>query len=293
VRAWLVVALAGCGRIAFDAHGHPSDGAAVDTSGDARCELGPWGTPVPVVELNTGSEEAEPTVTADELTMAFESNRVGVMARGLWVSRRLAKTDPWGTAMPISEVDTPADENGPDLTSDGVHLNYTSSETGSAVLQTSMRNSAGSFTPEGSLSIVGDDVTPRYAPDVRADGLELYYGLDLDIAVATRTTTTMPFTLVRELDELDDPSTDGSPTISNDGHEIYFQSYRTGTGAIFRARREATGAPFGAPIEQTSLVPPGAAEVGTPELSADGLTLYYYAEVAGTDDLYMAQRSCL
>jgi Tol biopolymer transport system component len=98
---------------------------------------------------------------------------------------------------------------------------------------------------------------------------------------------------VRELDEVNVPATDSSPSITADGLELFFDSYRNGPAAIFTASRADTSSMFSNLTELTSLpmVATGIA-AGGPEISADGRTLYYWVNVNPQIELYAVTRSC-
>lgn len=100
---------------------------------------------------------------------------------------------------------------------------------------------------------------------------------------------TRPFlTPLVALTVLNYPGEDDDPTLPADQLEIYFTSDRTGGGDIYRSSRASTTAAWSAPAEVTELSTP--ATEGTPEISADGLTLYLTREV-GTYDLYVSTRT--
>jgi len=89
------------------------------------------------------------------------------------------------------------------------------------------------------------------------------------------------------------PTSIWSPALSADGYTLYFAGANSGAvESLFRAARNDHGPSFGNVTRVPSPVPSG--PVGTPWLSADGLSLYFYATQAsgtGERDLYVSSRA--
>jgi len=91
-----------------------------------------WDPPTPVTELNTSVDEGWPTLTADGLTIYFESNRVAGQA-DIYQATRAALDQPFGPATPVVELSDPMFEDGdPDLSSDGRRMLIGSKRQGGA-----------------------------------------------------------------------------------------------------------------------------------------------------------------
>lgn len=94
--------------------------------------------------------------------------------------------------------------------------------------------------------------------------------------------------------ELSSADSDDDPTLTADLLEIYFDSDRPATGAaagdIWVARRNSTSEPFGAPQLVTELA--SVADDTSPEVTPDGLTLYFASDRVETNnrDLYVTTR---
>lgn len=301
----VVLAVAGCGRLGFDAS-RGSDDAAGDSVGDDGdalgdaaipiCHTGTWGTPQVIASTVTGSEEGDPGISEDERTLYFESNRAPSAGRAIWVTTRPSKADAFGAPQLVVELDTAADDYDPMLSRDGLTLMYGSLSSGTRQVWVATRSSStGLFSTMMQLPIIGDTVI-RGAPDLSLDGLRLYYGRDLEVAFASRADTSSDFTFVRELDEVNVPQTDGNPSATADGLELFFDSYRNSSnGGVFTASRADPASPFGTTRELTERVAaiPTATGAGSPAIAADGRTLYFWAKVgAGQLDLYTSTRSC-
>ena len=105
----------------------------------------------------------------------------------------------------------------------------------------------------------------------------------------------LPFTNITPLAEVNDPmASEDDPSLTADLLEIYFDSDRTATGAamgdIWVAKRASTADPFGAPALVTELA--SLSDDTTPEVSADGLTMYFASDrlTANDRDIYVTTR---
>ena len=291
-RCWLFIGLvAGCGRFGFA--DRTSDARSdIGLTDGAICHTGAWSAPQLVPGLATGAEENGPWISADETTIYFESNRVGGQARAVWMATRASKTDSFGTPTVVPNVDSAMDEGDPELTADGLTLYFLSRISGSDAVYVATRPTLGdAFTIQGPMTIAGS-TAPSSGPALSGDELTFYYTKDLlQIAFATRPDRSSGFTFVRELSEVNAPQTDGDASITADGLELFFDSYRSAPGAVFVATRTSTTDMFSAPVEVTGLVASGH-YAGTPQISSDGRTLYYAANPTTQVDLYFATRDC-
>jgi Tol biopolymer transport system component len=93
---------------------------------------GTFGTPAPVVDLNTAAGETHPFISRDGLEMYFTSNRAGTLgSNDLWVSTRPSTSDPWSTPVNLGPiVNSVADDSGPALSFKGTELYFTSTRLG-------------------------------------------------------------------------------------------------------------------------------------------------------------------
>ncbi len=294
--AAVLVVAAGCGRFGFGSSGiTDGDGGTdtVDTSTDALtpvCHTGTWGTPAPITNTVTTSEEAYPSISDDELTLFFASNRTPSQARALWFTKRGSTAEPFGIPERMSELDDAADDRDPAISSDGETLYFSSKRTGMDAVFVASRVGGDTFAVAGEVTFQNDIVAfPRYGPDLAADGT-MFLAHDLDVGIATRVDKST-YTFDRELDELNAPETDGSPSITADGLELFFESYRTGIAAIFVATRSDTSKVF-SNLTELSNLPAGMLAAGTPDISRDGRTLYYFINDGSQLDLYSVTRSC-
>ena len=127
------------------------------------------------------------------------------------------------------------------------------------------------------------------------DGLELIYDDDFrtdapsDLYRVTRTSTTVPFGAATAIAELVLPGArDYAPKLTADGLEIFFTRLEGGVRSLWHARRASPGASFGAPAPIVMSGTRDEDSVGVP--SADGLTLFFARQLAGTWTIHRAQR---
>jgi Tol biopolymer transport system component len=111
-----------------------------------------------------------------------------------------------------------------------------------------------------------------------------------DVYQATRPTTSVPFGVATPIAELNTTSNDGAVSITDDGLEVVFFSNRTGPYDIYHARRASTAAAFPMPTLALTTMAPGFRDA--PEVSADGLAIYY-TYGSGTRDIHRASRTNL
>ena len=130
-------------------------------------------------------------------------------------------------------------------------------------------------------------------PSLTADLLELYFNRAQDIYVATRASTSSPWSTPVLVTELSSPSFETTPEIAGDGLSITFASDRTGgLGGldIYVATRSTRAAPWGAPVPIDALDSP--LLDGAAYFTADGTTAVIGTDrKANTDhDLYWSVR---
>jgi len=147
-----------------------------------------------------------------------------------------------------------------------------------------------------------DDATPS----ISADGLELYfcsnrpggYG-NVDIWVSRRITTKDDWEMPVNLGStVNGTASEGSPSISANGLELFFNSNRAGglgNRDLYVARRATTHDAWGEPFNLGPLVNMSSADYA-PSLSTDGLTLYFDSNRSGgygTGDIWLTTRATL
>jgi len=249
--------------------------------------------------VNSVDAEYDPSISADELELYFNSYRPGGLGQAdLWVTTRKTKRDPWG--MPVNlgpTVNSSAPDNAPCISADGLSLYFASGRSGGyggRDLWVTMRKSKSD--PWNNPTNLGPTVNSQcdeHGPYVSTDGLSLYFSEypdeserpggsgKSDIWVTTRKTIATPWGKPVNLGPtVNSPTWDESPSISSDGLSLYFNSYRAGvlgTGEdsdIWVTMRKTKDEPWGTPV---NLGPPvnSPGWEANPDLSRDGSILYF------------------
>jgi Tol biopolymer transport system component len=91
-----------------------------------------------------------------------------------------------------------------------------------------------------------------------------------------------------QLYELSSVETEDDPTVTDDLLDIYFNSYRSGSGDIWHASRASASAAWGQLVNVSAL---NTSDVdNTPRISGDGRVMYMSRETYGVRDIYVTTR---
>lgn len=288
----VVVLIAGCGRWHFDATGGEGDAALDDGVPDAAvCVPGaPFGTPVPIAELNTSSADGTLRLSPDELSGYFWSRRSGT-AR-IFHASRSALGQPF-TATQVTGLTTADHDLDPSLATDGSLLVFRHNTPGDE-LWTARRVDAVTFASPLVMSNL-NLASVEQQPFVQGAAETLVFSSDrnggnFDLWLSTRSGT-MFGTPVRMLELNSGSSAEGDPVLSSDGLSIYFRSDRPGGPGqfdIYVATRPTTSTTFGVPV----LVPNvnSATDDGPSWVSPDDCRLYLSSDRGGNNDIFVATR---
>ena len=129
--------------------------------------------------VNTADREHLPTLTQDELSIVFSSNRAGGEGESdLWTAQRASRSDAFGVPVALSEINTAGDETGPSLSPDGLTLFFVSDDAsglGSEDIWMATRPDAnGPFEAPVNVAEVNSDGS-EIDPAISADGRELFF----------------------------------------------------------------------------------------------------------------------
>ena len=204
----------------------------------------PWGEPVNLgPTVNSSAWDAEPAISADGLSLYFDSGRTGGHGeQDIYVTTRPSKNDPWGTPVNLGEpVNTSSQDSEPFITADGLELYFVSYRPdgyGESDIYMTKRPSKGD--PWGEPVNLGPIInTPGWegTPYLSSDGLKLFhYGFaregaigPVDIWMSSRATKDDEWANCVVLGpEVNSPAVDTNPCLSYDGSILYFQSLRSG-----------------------------------------------------------------
>lgn len=314
----LVVAIAGCGRIAFDPLSSPGDASSADASNDAPAsDAGvdapmvppdaasdaaplpdaPFGPPVLVTELSSPAFDDDPTLTDDQLEIFFASNRVGGRSGDLWTATRPSTSDPWNAPIPIEALNTTTNDACPSISPDGLTLFFCHAVAGETDLYYSVRATRSSpWAPRMPIPELANVGSEEIGPSLTADAKTIYFASDrtgdFELYVATRPLVTVPWGAPVGIAELSSPLIDTAPTIADDGLTLWFASSRAGTLGrqdVYVAARAGPGDPF----VSTNVTEINTADSETdPWISPDGRTLYFArVDAAGDSEIFVAERT--
>jgi len=241
----------------------------------------PWGVPENLGEpVNSIVLEVGPSLSVNGQQLFFSSNRpssadeVGVCGGGaataprnfcdndIYMSKRVCGSDGcrWGAPENLGPgVNTPLFEGGQAFWGGSIYFNRGSTANPLA--------GAPDPGPPGDIyaSRLGLEVTP-------GEGASFEFGTAEPVA------------------ELNSASVDQRPAFSIDGREVFFTSARSGTPDIWVSRRRTILSPWSAPARLSVINTDNAQELH-PALSADGTTLYFSSNRAGSPDLYVSRRT--
>ena len=137
----------------------------------------PWGTAVPTWDVNSGNSESSPSISADGLTLIFDSTRLpGLGNYDLWQATRPSTDAPWNSPSNMNApFNTEYGDGTPSLSADGLTLIWASWRPGSngqSDIWLSSRETASMpwSTPRRLSAAVNtefDDLSPEFSADGR------------------------------------------------------------------------------------------------------------------------------
>lgn len=271
-----------------------------------------WSEPVnlgPVV--NSSAADNNPTLSADELSLYFASDRPGGLGgTDIWVARRASPDAPWGIPVHLgAPVSSPSADGGPVLSADGHLLFIHSNRPGGygandiwVARRADPNDDAGWEAPVNLGSDVNtpdEEQAPAYVQSEHGGTLYFNRGnqivsqSDLYRAVVKHNGQTGgPGTAVTELN--DPTASDAGSTVRADGREILFSTRAGGVGGtdIWVSTRQSVNDPWSAPVNWEG--PPFNTAVAEqqPDLSHDGRTLLFSSNRpggSGGNDIWMSR----
>jgi hypothetical protein len=272
-----------------------------------------WSAPVNLgPDVNSPVADQNPGVSADGLTLYFQSNRPGGLGDfDIWVTRRASRDSPWEPPVNVGHpVNTPFFDAGPSLSPDGhllfIHSNRPGTMGGNDIW---MARRSGSKDEEDwetpvnlgpDVNTTDDDNGADYVPSDGGGALYFNRGnIALQLADLYRVglkrdgRTEGP---AQPVTELNAPGfNDNAPTLRADAREILFTSNRPGgVGAadIWVSTRQSANQLWSPPVNAgPPLNTPFADQ--HPELTQDARTLFFSSGRPGGSggfDLWMSTR---
>jgi hypothetical protein len=182
------------------------------------------------ITSGAGSVFKFPTLTADALTMFFESDPGGIFK--VMVATRTTVAAPFSASGPVAAVNAGPDDSQPFVLPDGNTLYFMSTRGNGSTsdLYRTARDTTGQFTPPTLVTTVNTPST-EYAPVLTPDELVLYYASDhpgepakgqLDIWMTKRVSRDASFEPPVNVQELNTAGNEIPDWISPDRCRLYF-----------------------------------------------------------------------
>lgn len=195
---------------------------------------------------------------------------------------------------PVANINSDYDDGGPEISSDGLALYFQSNRAGGEggfdIYVAQRANTTDAWgTPKqlgpGTINTNANEV----GSSIAADGLTLIFSADrttpnaYDLYIATRTSVADDWgTAVRMGSIINTEFDEGGPSLSSDGLTLFFHSDRKGgrgLSDIYMATRSVPTGPWDS-VANLATINSTAFDVA-PEISQDGLTLYFHSDRAG------------
>ena len=258
-----------------------------------------FGTPTKVLNVNTSSREFNPSISADGLSLFFNSNRPGgIGGIDMWVTTRETTDDPWGTPVNLGPtINTPFGDYGPRISADGLSLYFDTRQSGASGAIDDIWVATRATTDDDWGNPVNLGPTVNSSSDdcyqsISADELALYFSSNrsggygnYDLWVTMRETTDEDWgTPVNLGPTVNSSAYEVDTGISADGRALFFASDRSGgyggAADIWVTKRATTDDPWGEPVNLGPTVNSSATE-DYPIVSADGSTLFFRHSLSG------------
>jgi Tol biopolymer transport system component len=275
----------------------PGPGATTTTGAGGAVPLGPFGAPQPVVELNSGAGEDDPTLTGDLLEIYFQSNRNGGLGSGdIWRATRASVVDAWSAPAFVAELSTISVETTPEIALDGLTIWVTSNVAGGPDIYRSTRATRSDAWSQPVLEAALSSSEDDYHGNISSDGLTIFIssrrgGLNVtDLFYATRPNVGAPWSVPLAIAELNTAFIETEPHSDDAQTLLYFTSDGPGQGAtdIWQSTRAMPNGAWGAPsgVDELNTM----YNEGDAWLAPDGKTLFMSSDRNGASELFVATR---
>jgi Tol biopolymer transport system component/tetratricopeptide (TPR) repeat protein len=196
-----------------------------------------WGSPENLgPEVNTENNDATACISADGLTLYFNSNRPGGHGKAdIYITTRATRGQPWGEAVNIGQlINSPDEDAFPWIVTDGLELYFDSTRPGGYGRKDIwVAKRATENDPWGEPENLGSNInSPSYdgLTCISADGLWLFFHSErpggygsADIWMTRRASLSEPWQIPINLgSSVNSPVYESLPRISPDGSTLYF-----------------------------------------------------------------------
>jgi Tol biopolymer transport system component len=255
--------------------------------------------------VNSSAYDEAPSVSADGLTLYFNSNRPGGYgAFDLWMTTRPTKEDPWGQPENLGpKVNSSDREGGASISADGLSLYFNSTRPGGYgpvlwgdIWMTERATTSDLWGNPVNLGPIVNSSSHALGASISYDGLSLFFGSDRagepgndDICVTIRATTDDLWQEPVNLGpNVNSSAHDGGPSISSDGLALFFSGYAVapyrpggyGNADLWITTRPSVSDSWSEPRNLGSAVNTSYYDF-LPCISSDGRTLYFMSDRPG------------
>lgn len=214
---------------------------------------------------------------------------------------RCNPNSPFGAPVPITELNTAANEEGVHLSPDELTMYFSSTRAGALggfdIFMATRQARTDRWGNIVAVTGVNTSATNERFPMVTSDGLTMYATVgavpNYDVGVATRTSKATAFSSLVVAATISSTANDESGTILPDHSAIWFSSNYSGNYELYRAPRGA--GQFANPllVSGTSINDPAATD-SSPVVTPDELALFFMSnrgEGGGNYDVWAAKRT--
>ena len=170
----------------FDSYSRPGGIGGTDLWVATRATVDdPWTEPVNLgPTVNTSTNDNAPSLSADGLSLFFQSCRAGVIGVvDLWATTRATRNDSWQEPMNLGPtVNSSSFDGFPDISADGLALFFMSERPGGVggrdVWMTTRRTTNEPWATPVNLGPTVNTSAIEFSPDISADGYTIYFVSD-------------------------------------------------------------------------------------------------------------------
>jgi hypothetical protein len=231
--------------------------------------------PMPV---DLGGEADDPSLTNDLLELYFERDGEIMFAT------RTRPEDPFGAPILIDEVSTSSFEVRPCVSRDGLRLYLSRVDAGVRLFLSTRATRTALWSVPSPLDTLNTGLDQQCGWESPDQGTLLYQCTNVspDICLAQRDNPAADPMSKGIVQLLSTAMHEGTPTSTDDGTDVLFESDRLGNIDIFEA--------FGGTIVHHAELGSGTGYDGAPWISADGRTLFFASRRNGSDEVFTATR---
>lgn len=262
-----------------------------------------WDAPILLSNALNENFPNAPGLSSDGLTMFHHGAVVPgtVDDFNLWQSTRASLESPWSSRTSLGSAinSTTGNELSPFISNNGLTLYFSSNRPDSTAtpvdqrhnIYRATRSSVGSAWSVPVLVTEVNSLVLDGGPELSEDGLVMFFHSERaggaggrDLWVSNRNNTADPWGTPTEVVGLNSTSSDGSPSISNDGLFVFFESDRPGGNGgsdLWMSSRSSPSDSWESPFNLGSIVNTNANELN-PHVWIQGDRIYLFFGVATT-----------